>query len=215
MKVATITPSRGTEREPFLLYAREQMDMQSLQPDSRYFIAYTPENEHADLTKRVKSGYELAKKEGCDWVIVWEDDDAYHRQHIETILTCSQFDFVGYQDTIYYNIKNRTYDTIRHAGRASLFCTAFRVSALEGYRWPADNTVFLDINLWSWARQKRKKIKMLSGNPNTGIKGHGFGKAGGKGHRMTMRRKDDDLSFLRSRVDDKGFQFYTELMKKL
>lgn len=210
MKIATITPTR--DRPELFEFCKTQLNRQTHQPDVRYYMAFDAEDNKVDLTRRVRQGYELALKDGIDYVFIWEDDDMMVRNYLESVKL--NFDFFGYQSSTYYNLRNQTYDTFTHPGRSSLFCTAFRVEALKGYRWPSDDTIFLDIHLWNWATRKSKKKVLLKTNPNTGMK-HGLGKVGGKGHKIAMRRHDADLSYLYSRCEDYQFEFYTDLMKRL
>ncbi len=213
-RIATVTPTRGDRKELFD-FCRKQIDKQTLQPDNKYYMAFDPTDNHVDLTKRVRMGFELAKKDGMDWVVIIEDDDLYKTNHIETLSAYFKtHDFVGYSNSLYYNLRNKTYGNFTHPNRSSLFCMACKVAAMESFKWPPDNTVFLDIKICNWIRQKNKRFKLLKENPNIGIK-HGIGKVGGKGHRLTMRGNDSDLSFLKSHTDEESFLFYTDLMKRL
>jgi hypothetical protein len=204
----TITPTRPGERKPLFEFCVKQLAGLT---NGNNYIMNDPVKSSPDLVPRIKSGIELAKKDGFSHAFIVEDDDFYVQEHFKNKL---DFDFLGYNDTTYYNLRNQTYETFKHPRRSSLFVTAFKIEALEGFNWPADNVVFLDIALWKFAKEKKRKVKLLSGNPCIGIK-HSIGLCGGKGHRITMRNKDHNLSFLRSRVDDQAFEFYTKLMLTL
>jgi hypothetical protein len=180
-------------------------------PMNAYIMNDPPKSSEPDLVPRIKQGIELAKKDGFTHCYIIEDDDFYNVGHLNRAL---DFDFFGYTDSTYYNLRNRTYATFKHPGRSSLFTTAFKISALDGFDWPSDNKVFLDIALWNFARKTKKKIKLLKNNPCLGIK-HNMGLVGGKGHRMNMRNKDNDLRFLKSRVSEESFEFYKTLMLTL
>lgn len=211
MTFATLTPTRGDRKELFQ-FCRGQLDRQTLQPQKRYYIFFSPSDNKPDLVKRVKNGIELARQDGIEYVFMVEDDDFYPENYFESIKL--DFDFFGYSDTIYYNLRNRTYAEFKHQNRASLFCTAFKVSALDRFTWPKDDSIFLDLKIWDFANRKSKKIRLLRGNPCLGVK-HNIGMTGGKAHKWTMKNADHDLSFLRSRVDDVAFEFYSDLMKRL
>jgi hypothetical protein len=209
MKIVTLTPTRGNDRLPLLGFCKEQINRQTVQPDNKYFVSFVPLNNEPDITKRIKYGYEQAKKDGMDFVIIVEDDDAISNDHIERYAKhFDRYDFIGDSDSLYYNIHTRRYQVFKHPRRASLFTTAFRVSALDRFKWPADNHVFLDIKLWQHA--KKFKCKFIN-SAAVGIKGHSIGKAGGKGHTMKLRHEDPDLSFFKSKVSEWHLERYREM----
>ena len=179
-----------------------------------YIINHTPKSDSVDLVLRVKQGYNMAKRDGFEYVFIIEDDDYYPENYFELFGDFWNYDFVGYSDTVYYNLRNKTHQTFVHKERASLFCTGFKVSALEKFNWPNDNYTFLDIRLWEYANMSGKSIKLLPNNPCLGIK-HGIGKTGGKAHGMVLQNCDKDISYLRSRVDAEAFEFYKDFMDKL
>lgn len=176
-----------------------------------YIMNDPPKNDAVDLVPRIRQGIELAKKDGFTHVYCIESDDFYACDYLARPL---DFDFFGYSDTYYYNLRNRTYAKYLHPNRSSLFCTAFKISALEKFKWPPDDTIFLDLEIWKHASRGRFKVKLLKNNPNLGIK-HGLDLCAGKGHKFNMRNKDEDLSFLKIRVDGEAFEFYKDLMLKL
>lgn len=208
MTWATITPSRGGERPEFFQFCVKQLT-ELTGGQRNYLMNERPTSNEPDLVPRVRKGIELAKKDGFTHVYLFEDDDSYNASYFQNYL---DFDFFGYSDTTYYSLRNKTYATFKHPGRSSLFTTAFKISALDDFDWPPDNYVFLDLKIWAHAAKKKKaKIRLLKNNPCLGIK-HGQGLVGGKGHRMIMKNKDNDLKFLRSRVNDETFEFYTKMM---
>lgn len=214
MNYCTITASRGGERKEFFEFCLKQLNkLNGGPPTNAYLMNERPTSNEVDLIPRIKKGIELAKRDGFEYCYVIEDDDYMVPDYFQR-MTTEDYDFIGYQDTVYYHLKSKTYGTFKHPHRSSLFTTAFKISALDGYVWPPDNYIFLDVNLWKWANEKKKKIKLLKNNPCLGIK-HGVGKTGGKGHRMTFVNKDKNLSFLRSRVNEEAFEFYTKLMLTL
>lgn len=210
---ATITPTRG-DRDNLLSFTLKRVLHQA---NYQITVLYPPVSDAIDIVPRIKKGIEMAKRNGYDFVFIVEDDDYYPDGFFNSWGELDNLDFVGFSDTIYYNLKNRTYQTFEHDGntgvpRSSLFCTGFRISALENFNWPNDNWPFLDIRLWEFANRYDKRISLLKGNTALGIKGHGQGKAAGKGHSMLMKHSDNDYSFLKSRVDNEAFEFYTGLI---
>lgn len=213
MKIATLTATRGSERKELFEFCKEQIDRQTLQPDARYYMAFDPLDGVKDLTKRIRQGWELAKKDGMDWIVIAEDDDSYQDNHIANYAQhMSAYDFIGDPWTTYYRLDTRRWSTEHHHGRASLFTTAFRVSALNDFKWPADDYVFLDIPLWKHAKRKYKCRFLKSGA--IGIKGHGQGLVGGNGHRSKLKQEDICLNYLRQNVGARHFEFYNKLMKR-
>lgn len=172
-----------------------------------------PMSDQVDLVPRVRKAVEIAKKAGYDWAFIIENDDYYPANYFSLFGDLSTYDFVGFNTTTYYNLRNRTYETMSHPGRSSLFCTGFRISALDRFNWPKDNTTFLDIRLWEFAN-RGNRFKLIDYNPCIGIK-HGQGRCGGKAHRNVLKMKDEHLNFLKVSTDDEAFEFYTDLMKRL
>lgn len=170
-----------------------------------------PKDGNVDLVARFRQGVEYAKNAGFTHLYCIESDDHYTIDYLKRPL---DFDFFGYQDTTYYHLKNRTYANFIHPRRSSLFTTAFKISALDKFVWPPDNALFLDLEIWKFAMRGGFKINLLKGNPCLGLK-HGIGKVGGKAHGWTMKNKDNDLRFLKSRTDTESFEFYTKLMLTL
>jgi len=206
MDYCTITPTRS-DRPKLLDFCKHQLDRMSEGRPS-FVIDYKPRTTLPDLVPRMKIGYEMAREAGAEFVFIIEDDDAYPEDYLRTKVL--DFDFFGYNTTTYYNLRNQTYATFKHKNRSSLFCTGFRVSAMEGFRWPSPTSVFLDLEIWDYAVRKKKHIVLHDNNPCIGIK-HGIGLTGGKGHRMKMGSQDKDYRFLQSKVDVDAFEFYKSL----
>jgi hypothetical protein len=210
MNFAAIVPTR--DRPKCFANCKRQLDRQTLQPDNRYYMAFDPQSSDMDLVKRVRNGVELARKDGMDIVMIVEDDDSYPDDYFERFQPFfKDYEFFGDDSTTYYHLKNKTYRTWYHPNRASLFTTGFKISALNLFEWPADNEKFLDIRLWDYARRRKKKFVDTGA---IGIKGHGEGKTGGKGHIMRLTNLDKDLSFLKSKVNG-SFEFYENIIKGL
>lgn len=213
MKFATITPTRG-DRQELLQFTLSHFP-KSKDLHGRFIISERsiPPSERVDIVPRIKKGIELAQIEGIDFVFIIEDDDHYSENYFNSWGDLSNLDFVGFSDTTYYNIKNRTWQAYDHPERSSLFCTGFRISALDRFNWPDDHWPFLDVRLWEYANRYEKRISLLPNNPNIGIK-HGIGKCAGKGHQMRMKNEDPNLEYLTTRVDQTSLEFYKGLMNK-
>jgi len=210
MTFATITPSRG-DRPELLEFCKHQLSRMEVKPDKSYLIDYKPQSEKIDLVERVKKGVELAKTDGFDVVFIIEDDDFYPADYFQQF-NRRDYTFWGSEQTVYYNLKNRTFALFTHPGRSSLFITGFRISALDTFPWIAPKNRFLDIALWEYAAKV--------GNPQfvttcaVGIK-HNLGLCAGRGHEMRGKNNDESLEFLKWNVDPEAYTFYTDLMKRI
>lgn len=205
---AIITPTR--DRPKMLEFCKYQVSQFTIQPEKHYIIDYPPVSDSVDISERVFAGVQKAKADGIDLVFIIEDDDAVKPYYIEMFgKTTSQYDFFGCETTTYYHLINRTYQDFKHPLRSSLFTTGFRVSAVEKFIWPRNNA-FVDIDLWRYAQPYRKRFIPVTGC--VGIKGHGFGKSGGKGHMMKFQKSDYNYNWLRNNVTPEAFEFYMSLI---
>lgn len=211
-RYCTITPTRG-DREELLNFSLSRLPEELV----NIVVDYPPTSDDVDLVPRIKEGIRVAQELGFDYVFILEDDDYYPVPFFEFLnemfQTCDP-DFFGYQDTRYYNLKNRTYNSFTHFKRSSLFSTGFKISALKDFRWPPDKEKFLDIRLWEYANDHRFRIILNGANPCIGIK-HGLGKCAGKGHSMILENTDPDFKYLKKSVDDHAYAFYMDLIKTL
>lgn len=202
----TITPTRG-DRGQLFWFCLRQLDRMS-EGRMNFVIDYKPRAESPDLVPRIQAGIELAKANGIEYVFIVEDDDWYPEDYLRT--KTLDFDFFGYSSSTYYHLGNKTYQTMLHKNRSSLFCTGFRIAALDGFKWPARTTVFLDLELWDYAATKRKRVRLESHNPCLGMK-HGIGLTGGKAHHWKMKNIDSRGEFLKQYVDTEALAFYNSL----
>lgn len=205
MKFATITPTRG-DRPELLEFCNYQLNRMERKPNASFFIEHKPENNKVDLVYRVVLGLQEAVLSGVDFVFIIEDDDYYDPTYFNHI---PDADFIGEQNTIYHNLRNKTYQNYAHPGRSSLFTTGFKISALDGFKWPHDQERFLDIALWRYANDSKKKIAYRETGA-IGIK-HGTGLCGGKGHVTRMKHTDNNLEWLKEHVDSTAYEFYKSL----
>lgn len=184
----------------------------SVQPDQIYHINEPAISEGFDLVSRIKRGVGHAAADRIDWVFVIENDDYYPFNYFDRFLPyMEKYDFIGEDKSTYYNLQNKTYKTFDHPYRSSLFTTAFRISALNLFDWPPDFKRFLDIELWKYARHKRRKFIETGA---LGIK-HGQGLCGGNGHKMRMKFEDQQLTYLRQHTDEIGYEFYSKMIEKI
>ncbi len=207
MKFCTITPTRK-DRPQFLAFCKYQLSRMETEPVHSYFIDYPPKDGSVDLIPRIKEGISQAARDGFNQVMIVEDDDFYPKTYFNNLIDS---DFTGSQYTTYYNLKNKTYQEWHHPRRASLFVTGFKISALNTFEWPEDNERFLDLSIWNYAiNQRKKSIHWRESQGAIGIK-HGIGLCGGRGHTQFNKDRDFDHVWLKEHTDADAFDFYKSL----
>ena len=206
-KFCAIIPNRPG-REKLFDFCIYQLSKMTLKPDMVYNIDWIAIDDSIDISERIIDGINRAKADGFDLCFILENDDNYSEDYFKRYGNMSEHDFFGSQETIYYNIRNRTWSRLNHPNRSSLFTTGFRISALKNFIFP--KTAFVDIALWDHAKSYRKKFI-----PNTGaigIKNHGFGLCGGKGHTIQLSKQDAYYNWLRSNINREAFEFYMTIL---
>ena len=213
MSFIAITPTRG-DRPKLFEFCKKQIDRMTVKPNHHHMMTFPPESNRPDLTRRVRMAYEYARLMGHEYLFIIEDDDYYPPDYFERLKPFMEqgIDFIGSSKTVYYNVFQCTYQEFEHAGRSSLFCTGFKISALDGFKWPKDDYLFLDLELWTYVKRNTNlTTALITSNPIAiGIK-HGIGMTGGKGHTIKLRKQDRHFKFLKANVDEEAFQFYTTL----
>lgn len=209
MSFCTVTPTRG-DRPELLEFCKHQLSRMSVKPDKSYFIDFKPVINGIDLTHRIMEGVDKAKWAGYNEVFIIEDDDYYPADYFER-MQLGDNDFIGDPNTLYYHIKHNGHTLTSHRGRASLFTTGFKISALTGFKWPDK---YLDVKLWNHAAMKSLKRKWVDSGA-IGIK-HSIGMAAGNGHnKMKYPTFDRDWELLSGRVDSEALEFYKNLQKSI
>jgi hypothetical protein len=185
----------------------------TLRPDWIFHMEYQPKSNSFDLVERIKLGVEAAKEKDIDLCFIIENDDYYPANYFERFQPYfNDYHFFGQDYSLYYNLKNLTHNTFNHSFRASLFTTGFKISALNNFEWPDNNNPFLDIEIWRYARHKRRKFIDTGA---IGIK-HGLGLCGGKGHNQYWPKNyDKGMKYLQKIVDAESFNFYRSMSEKL
>lgn len=212
MTFTAIIPDRG-DRKELTDQCFRQLGRMKVGPNKVFHIDYHPESEGYDLKTRLHRGYLQAKSDGFDWVFIIENDDSYPDNYFEKFLPyMDKYDFIGQATTIYYHLGARVWREQNHNHRSSLFTTAFRVSAMANFDWAKSAMVFIDLDIWNYARKKGNSKFIQTGA--IGIK-HGVGLCGGIGHRVHTGNQDPEMKWLKERVDSDSFLFYKGLSEKL
>jgi len=208
-----IIPDRG-DRPEFLNHCLFQMERQTVIPSWIYPISFPPAGPDVDLVPRIREGIQHAKTDGIDICYIIENDDYYPDDYFE-VMDIQDHGFVGIPKTIYYNIFLRRYAVMEHALHSCLMCTGFRISALEGFTWPADDYISLDKEIWKFAANSQNKyLYVFPGQMPIGIK-HGIGKCAGTGHGENFSyytNEDPDGQWLKCHTRPKSYKFYNELI---
>lgn len=216
LRIGVIIPDRN-DRPEFLANCFRMLQSQKVKPDVVRIVNYAPLSDECDITPRYRQGYEyFNENEPVDVIFLIENDDYYHPEYIETMLSEWQKhgkpDIFGTNYTIYYHIGILAMDKFNHLRRASAMNTMLK-SGLE-IKWPADNDPYTDLHLW-------KQLKGVVIDPgkiiSIGIK-HGISKTGGQYHSTKLERyktKDPEMEWLRENTDELSFNFYKSLHEKI
>lgn len=212
-----ITPDRG-DRPHLTKHMFFQMERQTVKPAKHYHVNGAPVSQGFDLVSRVKKGIEQAKADGFDYCYIIENDDYYPDNYFEK-MDFRGCDFVGIPETVYYNIFTGDFHPMKHPKNSSLFCTGFRISALEKFSFPPDYLISLDIDIWQYVHRYKHKYRYIDFDlpfMPIGIK-HGIGMAGGTGHNtndMKFSYKDNKCrKWLKDRMRPESFEYYQKLTK--
>lgn len=211
MNIGIIIPDRG-DRPDFLENCLRMMQRQTMQPVEIAVVNDPPESEACDITKRYRIGYDRLRNKNLDLIAFIENDDWYHPEYLEYMSTVweslNKPDLLGTKQTIYYHIKLRAHFTMYHNFRASAMNTLIKPDM--NFKWCVDHEPFTDIHLW----------KTLTGNLfnaigvySIGIK-HGIGKCGARCHTDKLSRfifQDSNFEFLKSKIDEESFNFYSKV----
>lgn len=211
--IGVIVPDRG-DRPKFLLNCKRLILNQTRQPDKLLVVGHAPLTKQPDLTGRVRMGFDKLKEQGCECVLIMENDDFYQPDYIETMVrewnNHNRPEIFGTNETLYYHIVKREYKLLSHPKRASLMNTL--ISCDAPVKWCADSELFLDIHLWKTLEGKTFKANFPLA---IGIK-HGQGLCGGKAHKsMRFDNKDNNYDYLRSLIDQESFSFYSDMAQEL
>jgi hypothetical protein len=188
----------------------------TLKPDRVYHIDHKPLSDKIDLVERVHEGINYAVRDGMEWCFIIEDDyypEDYFASYADAMQQ-SRKNILGSEETVYYNLRNRTFATFHHPRRASLFTTAFRSNI--PFTTIAGNNLqdpFLDIKLWGYFTIREHKEFVNAGA--IGIK-HSLGLCAGKGHKMIMPNEDPNLHYIGKFIKDHmALDFYRSLSEEL
>lgn len=210
-KIGALIPDRG-DRPSFTKLCLYMIERQTYKFDEVAHVNYKPKSDQVDILDRLLYGVEELRSKGVDFVYVIENDDYYPPNYVASSLPGWRFeslvDFVGYPQTIYYHIHSAKGKILTHNNHSSLFCTGFKIDALDRINWPKKNSPFIDVAIWRYAIRSRKKIRWVRDCQPIGIK-HGIGLCGGSGHRSGLKWPHDGRHIIKKYVHEKELQeFY-------
>lgn len=225
MKIAALIPDRN-DRPLFLQNCLRMIEAQTVKVDVVNLVNYEPLSDAVDITQRYKKGYDELRGLGIDLIFLFENDDQYSPDYIETMLAYWELhgkpDLFGTAYTIYYHIELRAWFKMEHHQRASAMNTVIRADL--NFPWCVDHEPFTDLHLWSMgspgAGIQSRVVFLPTKVISIGIK-HGVGKTiPGGSHviepRMIPRyaNLDPDFEFLKENMDEESFKFYSTYFNK-
>lgn len=207
VKVGVLIPDRN-DRPQFLQHLFKMLDGQTMQGFQIELVNFKSTSNAPDLTKRVRLGFQKLKTDGCDCVLIMENDDYYAPNYIETMinkwLEVGKPELLGTDYTYCYHIFKGKYRLLKHPNRSSLMNTL--INCKINPEWCEDIEVYLDLHLW----KKHKGVAFSPLQPIAiGIK-HGIGKCGGNGH-FTMQMNNDESEILHF-ISQDSLKFYKGLI---
>jgi len=212
MKIGTVTPTLGN-RPKFINFLKSRLERQTRKADYSVFVDYENTTGEVDIKERFVKGISECFDNGCDLVIMIEDDDYYPLTYIEEMTSAweqlGKPNLFGVKTTTYYHIESNRFVNMAPA-HCSAFCSA--VSKGANYSVGESGSPYYDIALW----KANKGVQVDIMHPPLGIK-HGQGVCGGVGHNpnapLYQKNTDKSLTLLRQRVDAEAFDFYTQMAK--
>lgn len=212
ISIAVVIPNRAG-RKVFMKQCLKMINRQTLKPDHIEIVDYAPLSLEKDITQRYKYGYNQCRS--FDVVLFMENDDYYHPQYIEYMVSKwienGRPQLLGMDHTIYYHLHKRAYFTMHHITRSSAMNTL--LTGNLNFTWPADNDPYTDIHIWMKAG-----LKGLIITPDKeyciGMK-HGVGLCGGGNHSDGLHRfinDDQSGNYLKSNIDPDSLQFYLDFV---
>jgi hypothetical protein len=189
MTINLITPHQPGPRDQFLKKLDRYISRQTVKPDE-WFVVDHETGKEKDLTERVRVGLQMAKY--ADLILIMEDDDWYSPDYIQVMAdgwdAADRPKLIGIASTWYYHVGVNKFALLQHPNRSSLMSTGIAGTAVDQIKWPADEYIFLDIDLW----RQLGGVAMTQTVPiAVGIK-HGIGNTGGIGHRTDWKQYLDD-----------------------
>ena len=211
MKIGIILPTRG-DRPRFIKNCLRQIETQTLQPTAVALMDYEPESIKKDITQRYRRGYDRLRGWDLDIIALWEDDDYYAPNYLETITTswdkAGRPNLFGTCYTWYYNLRMKAWHIMEHHNASHAMSTLIKPDL--DFPWCQDNEAFTDVHLWHLHTHLQGKVFKPEKIICMGMK-HGVGLTGGNSHRENdMRYKDKDANgdWLRLHLTKESFDFY-------
>jgi glycosyltransferase involved in cell wall biosynthesis len=209
MKIGTVTPTLGN-RPDFVNFLKSRLERQTRKADYTVFVDHENKTGIVDIKERFVKGINECFENGCDMVLMIEDDDYYPLTYIEEMESAWEIlgrpYLFGVKTTTYYHIESNRFVNMTPS-HCSAYCSGLTKGAI--YDVGDNNSPYYDIALW----KANKGVQVDINHPPLGIK-HGEGVCGGVGHNpnapLYQRNIDKGAILLKQRVDEEAFQFYSK-----
>lgn len=159
---------------------------------------------HQGINTQRSNMEEALKHVKGEYIVLWEDDDFYKPDYLQTMVELLQFcNIVGEAQSKYYHVGLPGYKEMHNYYHASLCQTALRRQALPFLKAAVDSgQLYFDIHLWNAVHEKRIKSLLLADSDMViGIKGMpGRANIGVGGSKLKDYLLDPSLAKLREWV---------------
>ena len=170
MKLGVVTPTRGGEREAFVAQARQLCAKQTYKPANHYIIDYRPKGQYVDMVERILLGVELAHRDKCTHLAIWEDDDYYRYDYLANMAEQLTDDtaMMGSSYTPTYHLGSRRWGLEQaHTTSVSLHRS---VGSVKFLHWAlthitdekAKGMWYMDHHLWATAVAVKAKAQVVN-----------------------------------------------------
>ena len=208
-----IIPDRGDNKR-FTKFCTKILRDQTIAPQKTYHIDFEPPSGLDDIKIRIWNGIRMAKKDYIKYCYIIEKDIYYPSNYFEKMLF-EECEFVGIEQTMYYDLSSKHYVVLNNPNRSALFCTGFQTSALSSFKWPEG---ILDtkgnpfgIQLWQYATEcfsvQLYNTESLKNMPIS----MRFKLQSIEAPELGKMEYDKDSLWLKSKVNRVAFDFYNKL----
>jgi len=131
--IVAVIPTRG-DRPHFMEQAYRLIEAQTWPLDGVITVDYPPTSPACDGVERTLDGVNLAASAGATHIFLWEDDNYYAPNYIETMMRAwpTGAELIGQASSIYYHLGLRQWEQYLHPQKGISYGCAFTPSYLAG-----------------------------------------------------------------------------------